>query len=64
MQRRPSNQGLRGLVRVLEPVDLPRKEASEGFTKWLFRFGEGLGKSDLGDSPRMLVTKVYYVANW
>lgn len=34
-------------------VDLPRKEASEGFTWWLSGSGEASAQSDLGDSEPM-----------
>jgi hypothetical protein len=64
MQRRPSNHGLRRLVQAWEPVDLPRiigegKGSPSGFSVL-----GGLGKSDLGDSPRMLAMEVYYVTEY
>jgi hypothetical protein len=64
MQRRPSNQGLRRLVQDWEPVDLPRNIGEGKGSPSGFSVLGGLGKSDLGDSPRILATEVCYVTKY
>ena len=56
MQRPLANQGPRGLVDIVEDVDLPRNMAKVGFAGWLLGI---LGRSDLGDCLGWTVTKVY-----